>query len=275
MLARQRQNLILEELRRVGAVRVSELTAMLNVSDMTVRRDLDVLAAAGALEKIHGGATTINPRSIDEPGFEAKSHRQKVEKDLIAAAAALLVSPGSAIGLTAGTTTWALAHHLAKIDNLTVVTNSVQAAEVLYRYSLSAHSAPKNTTVVLIGGMRTPSDALVGPIAVSALKTLHVDQVFMGVHGISELAGFSTPNMMEAETNRAFIESAKKLVVVADRTKWGITGLSTIARLDQAQAIVTNFGWPETAVAAVESNGTQMIMVGHHHENSLMTRVAG
>ena len=275
MLARQRQNLVLEELRRVGTVRVSELTVMLGVSDMTVRRDLDVLATAGSLEKIHGGATTINPRSIDEPGFEAKSHRQKVEKDLIAAAAARLVSPGSAIGLTAGTTTWALAHHLAQIDNLTVVTNSVQAAEVLYRYSLSAHTKPTNTTVVLIGGMRTPSDALVGPIAVAALKTLHVDQVFMGVHGVSETAGFSTPNMMEAETNRAFIESAKQLVVVTDSTKWGITGLSTIARLDQAQVIVTNAGWPEGALATVESNGTQMIVVGQQSGQSLLTRIAG
>ena len=76
MLAGQRQLLILEEIRGSGAARVSELTELLGVSDMTVRRDLEVLAAAGQVDKVHGGATALGPLSADEPGFEAKSHRQ-------------------------------------------------------------------------------------------------------------------------------------------------------------------------------------------------------
>ncbi len=114
MLAAQRHKLIVEELRRHGAVRVSELTELLDVSEMTVRRDLDALAAAGLLEKVHGGATLRGSLSADEPGFEAKSHRQLREKEAIARAAARLVEPGQSIGLTAGTTTWRLAHHLAQ-----------------------------------------------------------------------------------------------------------------------------------------------------------------
>src|SRR5690606_8654788 len=102
MLARQRQARILELVRRDGAVRVSDLVAALGVSDMTVRRDLDVLADQGLVEKVHGGATLPVPRSVDEPGFDAKSRRELHEKRAIAATAAELVRPGTAIGLTAG-----------------------------------------------------------------------------------------------------------------------------------------------------------------------------
>src|SRR4051794_37335136 len=113
MLAGQRQQLIADEVRRRGAVRVSELTDLLAVSDMTIRRDLDVLASAGVLEKVHGGATAPGVPSTDEPGFEAKSHRQLDEKEAIAQRAVSLVSPGQAIALTAGPPTPRLPPHPA------------------------------------------------------------------------------------------------------------------------------------------------------------------
>jgi DeoR/GlpR family transcriptional regulator of sugar metabolism len=236
MLAEQRQMLIVEEIRRRGAVRVSELTELLEVSDMTIRRDLDVLAASGLVEKVHGGATARGRLSTDEPGFEAKSHRQLREKEAIAQAAAKLVEPGQAIGLTAGTTTWRFAHHLRGVPELTVVTNSIQVANVLHR------EGRPDLTVVLTGGVRTPSDALVGPVAMTTLRSLHVDLLFMGVHGMAEDAGFSTPNLLEAETNQALIASAERIVVVADHTKWGVRGLSRIAPLDAAHALVSDTG---------------------------------
>ena len=128
---------------------------------------------------MHGGATLRGGLSAEEPGFEAKSHRQLKEKEAIARAASRLVEPGQAIGLTAGTTTWRLAHHLTDVPDLTVVTNSIQVADVLHR-------APRpDLTVVLTGGVRTPSDALVGPIAVNAIRSLHLDVLFLGVHGIT------------------------------------------------------------------------------------------
>jgi DeoR/GlpR family transcriptional regulator of sugar metabolism len=249
VLARKRQELILDEVRRVGAVRVSELMQLLNVSDMTVRRDLDVLDMAGLVEKVHGGATaTAEGRassgpglSAEEPGFEVKSHRQLAEKRAIAAAAADLIKPGSAIGITAGTTTWQLVHHLVTIPELTVVTNSVPVADLLHR------SGRSDLSVVLTGGTRTPSDALVGPVAANVLRTLHVDQLFMGVHGVTERSGFSTPNLMEAETNRAFVESAERLIVLADHTKWGVHGLSMIAAVSAADTVISDSGMPSDA----------------------------
>src|SRR4051812_50120209 len=110
MLAEQRQQLILKEVRRSGAARVSELTELLGVSDMTVRRDLDVLANAGLVEKVHGGATVSTRLSANEPGFEAKSHQQIDEKEAIARAARALVEPGQAGWLPGRTTAWLLGH---------------------------------------------------------------------------------------------------------------------------------------------------------------------
>ncbi|ASO20884.1 DeoR/GlpR family transcriptional regulator of sugar metabolism [Actinoalloteichus hoggarensis] len=234
MLAAERQAHILEEVQRRGAVRVSELSQLLNVSDMTIRRDLDILAAHHRLDKVHGGATVRRAPSTEEPGFEAKWVQQTSEKQAIAAEAAALISPGSAIGLSAGTTTWTLARLLWEIPDLTVVTNSMRIAGVLHG------SGPTAPNVVLTGGVRTPSDALVGPVAVSTLQMLHLDIVFLGVHGMDSQAGFTTPNLLEADTDRALIAAGRRLVVLADHTKWGTIGISTIARLDQADVLITD-----------------------------------
>src|SRR5262245_30725199 len=144
--------MILNEIRQRGAVRVTELAVQFGVSDMTVRRDLDALDEAGLVEKVHGGATALADRSADEPGFAAKSLRNTNEKSAIARAAATLVRPGTAIGVTAGTTTWQLAYHVTEIADLIVVTNSIRVAEVLDQ------SPRADRTVILTGGVRTPSD---------------------------------------------------------------------------------------------------------------------
>ena len=241
MLAGVLQMMIVEKIRKEGSVRVSELTEQLSVSEMTVRRDLDVLAQSGLIEKVHGGATERKRMSAEEPGFEAKSHRQIAEKEAIARAASKLVEPGQAVALSAGTTTWRLARHLRRVPNLTVVTNSLPVADVLH-----AEKRP-DLTVVLTGGVRTPSDALVGPIAAATLRSLHVDVLFMGVHGMSEDAGFTTPNLLEAETDKAMIESAGHLVVIADHTKWGVRGLVSLGRLTEADVLITDVGIPDDA----------------------------
>jgi DeoR/GlpR family transcriptional regulator of sugar metabolism len=253
-LARQRHEVIVAEVRRRGAVRVSELATLLGVSDMTVRRDLEVLDDAGLVDKVHGGATLRDERTSDEPGFEAKSLRNTREKHAIALAAASLVRPGQAIGITAGTTTWQMAYHIVDIANLTVVTNSVRVADVLHQ------SRRDDRTVVLTGGVRTPSDALVGPVSVGALRSLHLDSVFMGVHGMSERAGFTTPTLMEAETNRAFVEATEHLVVLADHTKWGVTGLSSMAPLHRAAVLITDGGLPAPANAMLEEHIGRVVL---------------
>ena len=255
MLARQRQAIILERVREEGAVRVADLVRELGVSDMTIRRDLEILHDQGVLEKVHGGATAPAGNALFEPGFAAKSSLQQLEKDAIADAAVGLVEPGMAVGVSAGTTTFALARRLADIPGLTVVTNSIRVADVLDQ------SGGADQTTILTGGVRTPSDALVGPFAVAALRTLHVDIVFVGVHGMDPHSGFTCPNLLEADTDRALIEAGRRLVVVADHSKWGVIGISSIARLDQADVLVTDAGLSAEARSILTSQVRQLIVV--------------
>lgn len=255
MLAAQRHSRILAELEAHGTIRVSDLVSVLGVSDMTVRRDLDALQRDGMLDKVHGGAVVRTELSAAEPGFEAKSTRQRAQKEAIAAQAASYVKPGSAIAISAGTTTHAFARHLVTIPQLTVVTNSIWVADELHRSGMSTMS------VLLTGGLRTPSHALVGPIAISTLKLLHLDAVFMGVHGMDARAGFSTPNLLEAETNRAMVASGRKLVVLADSTKWGIVGLSSMAELSDASVVISDTGLPESAQQLLSERVGELVLV--------------
>jgi DeoR/GlpR family transcriptional regulator of sugar metabolism len=255
MLARQRQAWILERVREDGGARVADLVREFGVSDMTVRRDLEILNDRGLLEKVHGGATALSDRALSEPTFVAKSSRQQAEKDAIAAAAAELVEPGMAIAISAGTTTHALARRLVDTPGITVVTNSIPVADVLH------HGGRSDQTIILTGGVRTRSEALVGPFAVAALRTVHVDLVFVGVHGMDPHSGFTCPNLLEADTDRALIDAARRLVIVADHTKWGVIGISSIARLDQIDVLITDRGLDEEARRTLERVVRQLIVV--------------
>ncbi|CCI53952.1 DeoR/GlpR family DNA-binding transcription regulator [Nostocoides jenkinsii] len=263
MLASQRQARILQELGGSGAVRVADLVTTLGVSDMTVRRDIEALARRGLLERVHGGAVSLDQAhgltapapSSDEPGFVVKSRLMLEAKAAIAAEAAQLVAPGSSIAISAGTTTMALAAELRSVQGITIVTNSIPAAQLLADTAETA-----GQTVVLTGGTRTPSEALVGPIAVGALRTLHVDMLFLGVHGLDERAGLTTPNLVEAETNRALIDCARTVCVTADHTKWGVVGLGTIVALDRVDILVTDTGLSRRAVDVVSEHVDKIIL---------------
>ena len=255
VLAAQRQAAILVRVRERGGVRVRELVDELGVSDMTIRRDLELLAEQGLLLKVHGGATALRPHAVDEPGFDAKSTQREREKEAIAAYAATLVKPHTAIALSAGTTTWTLARRLLDVHELTVVTNSVPVADVFYRAGL------RDQSVILTGGIRTPSDALVGPVAVAAIGSLNLDQVFLGVHGISAAGGLMTPNLMEAEIDRALLEVARQRIVVADHTKWDLVGFSTIRPLSDVDVLVTDDGLDEDARSQLAGEVGELVVV--------------
>lgn len=241
MLAQQRQARILSELRRAGAVRVSDLTALLGVSDMTIRRDLEQLANEGVLRKVHGGAVLAGQVAF-EPGFTAKSQISQPVKHALAERAAAMVRPGAAIAISAGTTTWAMGGLLAAIGELTVVTNSTTVCE-----AIASGDPAGRVTVILTGGVRTPSAALVGPIADRTIASMHVDQLFLGVHGMDARAGFTTPNLAEATTNQALMAAAQQVVVVTDSSKWGVIGLADIGPLSSAAVLITDSGLPDSA----------------------------
>lgn len=262
-LASQRHEIITTQLRLHGAVRVSDLAALLDVSEMTVRRDLDALSELGVLDKVHGGATLRDERSAFEPGFDAKSRRNLEEKLAIGRAAASIVRPGTSIGLTAGTTTYHMTMSLLDVVDLTIVTNCLHVAGYLHQFPR------QDRTVLLVGGTRTPSDALVGPTAVQTLSQLQLDLVFMGVHGMSS-KGFTTPNLAEAETNRAFANTTNDVVILADHSKWNLNGLCTIMPLASAALVITDSALRQDAreLLARECRNLQVVEIPKLSENN-------
>ncbi|MEN9707139.1 MAG: hypothetical protein RIS31_705 [Actinomycetota bacterium] len=256
MLAPQRQAMILQEINRFGAGRISELAEALQVSEMTVRRDIDAMAEQGLLEKVHGGAVAILESSnISEPPFKTTSMREQAAKDAIAAKAADLVKPGASIALMGGSTVFAMAKHIANIPRITVVTNSLPVSDYLHR------EGNADQVVILTGGMRTPTDSFVGEFTIASLQRLNLDLAFIGTHGVDLRGGFSSPNLYEAETNRSVRQRTKKFVVLADHTKWGKVGFSTFARLNEADVLITDSALDEDAIASLREQITDVVVV--------------
>lgn len=252
MLAHQRQEVILDAVRAHGGVRIADLVDRLGVSEMTLRRDIGELSRQGLVARVHGGAAALG-RTSEEPGFAAKSTLRTAAKDAVARAAVRLVDAGASVSLSAGTTTVAVAAQLRAVPDLTVVTNSPRVADVL-------HEPGAGRTVVLTGGVRTPSDALVGPVAHAGLAGLHVDVLFLGVHGLDLRAGLTTPNLLEADTNRALMACASRVVVVADASKLGVVGLASFAPLDDVDVLVTDDSLtPDDRTALAEHVGELVV----------------
>lgn len=234
MLLTERRDRILAVARDRGTVSIGELAALLQVSEMTVRRDIEMLAEEGAVERVRGGLRVRRGQRRSIVPTSSAEHRAIVE------AAAAIVEPGMAIGISGGAATLALAHALASVQELTIVTNALAVSDVFSPPDRS--DAPYTQTVVLTGGVRTPAGSLVGPVAVRALEHLHCDLVFLDPHGLDVQAGMTTMNLLEAETNRAFMAAAREVVALADHDRWGVVGLTTVADLNDIDRLITDDG---------------------------------
>jgi DeoR family fructose operon transcriptional repressor len=249
MFAEERKHHILQVLDQGDAVRVSDLSRVLRVSEASVRRDLSDLAEAGLLKRTHGGA--IGPHAgAYEPSSSEKDDRYRAEKAAIARMAADMVQDGEVILLDAGSTTLAIARLLKSRRNLTVVTNSLSVASEL---------ASSRVEVLVAGGsVRPPMRALVGPVAEAALADLHADRLFLGANGVDLRKGVTTPNLVEAQTKRAMVESAREVVVVADHSKAGRVTFSRVCSLDRVSALITDDAAPPTFIQALENQGVKV-----------------
>lgn len=242
LLADQRRAVIRAEVARTGAARVTDLVARLGVSEMTVRRDITALAEQGLLTRVHGGA--LAPGSASEPAFTEKAARASREKTAIAAAVAEMVGPGTSLGITAGTTTAAVAHALVRlphVESLSVLTNSPPAADVLFQ-------PDRRPSVVVTGGEPTPSAALVGPVAAAVCEGFHLDMLVLGVSAMTADVGLTSPTLAEAETLKAFLRASRRVVVAADSSKWGGTALRTICTWAEVDVLVTDDALPPQAL---------------------------
>ena len=241
----ERLGRILELLARDGTVTVADLAAELGVSEATVRRDLQVLGEQRLLERSHGGAVAHG--TAHELPVRYRTGRSD-EKRRIARAAADLVTDGTAIGLTGGTTTTEVARMLVARQELTVVTNALNiAVELAVRPDLK---------LIVTGGVaRSASYELVGSLADATLRGLYVDVAFVGVDGVDAERGLTTQNEVEAATNRALMARAKRTVVVADASKLGRVAFAEIAGVDRADQLITNTGADEEQVERLREAG--------------------
>ena len=231
MLARQRQERILERGPRSAAacgVRTWSSARRLRHDDPARPRGAGrARAGRQGARRRDAPAPSAAPRSPASRPSRCRAARRRTA--IAAAAAAARRARARRSALIRRHDHWALARHLRDVPV------SPWSPTRSRWPRCCCHSGRTDQTVVLTGGLRTPSDALVGPVADAAIRSLHVDLLFMGVHGMDERSGFTTPNLIEAETNRALVGSARRLVVVADHTKWGIVGLTTIAALQRGR----------------------------------------
>lgn len=250
MGVRQRHEALVLLMAQNGYLTVKDLAQRLGVSEMTVRRDLQALQMEGLAQRMPGGGQVAGTAA--EPSFMAKRLLQREQKEAIARTARTLVEPRMTIGLTAGTTTWMLAKWLRAVPGLTVVTNSTNVAlEFGQGYG---------GDIILTGGQfRTPSDALVGPLAEASARVLHTDLVFVGVHGLSVDAGLTTPNILEASINRVLIEGSDRVVVVCDSTKWGVRALAQTAGIGMVDLVVSDSDM-EPWQSALEDAGVDVLL---------------
>jgi DeoR/GlpR family transcriptional regulator of sugar metabolism len=259
VFAAERRQLILEMVRANGAVSLRELARVVQTSEVTVRRDVRALEAEGLLDRRHGGA--VLPGGFTrESGFPQKSHLATAEKTAIADLAAGLVEEGEAIVVGAGTTTQELARRLARVPGLTVVTNSLLVAQAL------AHA--NRVEVVMTGGtLRGSNYALVGSGAEQSLQGLRVSKAFLSGSGLTAERGLSTSNMLSASVDRALVQAAAEVVVLADHTKLGTDTMFQTVPTDLITRLVTDEppthdDRAATELQALADQGVQIAVAG-------------
>ena len=252
MLNEERRRAIVKILNREGRVLVTALARQFKTSQVTIRKDLDMLQSQGLAHRWHGGAL-LSEGALEDPTLQEKEKLHHKEKLRIAAAAAGMVKEGQVVILDSGTTTTAIARALRGVRNITIVTNAV---------NIAADLAGCNVEVILTGGtLRKNSFSLVGPIAEEMLRYLHADILFLGVDGFDLRYGLSTPNLLEAKVNRIMVEMAKRTVAVCDSSKFGRRSLSQIVPSVAVDEVITDRRIPKNDLRGLRDAGIEVKLV--------------
>lgn len=247
-----RHRQITDAVRRAGRLSVAELAERTGTSEMTVRRDLELLAEQGLLERYRGGARSVLLRG-DEPPFALRASEGAEVKQRIAAAVAEMIADGEAIVIDAGTTCLAVAHALAR-RRLTVMPLSLHATNALV-------GAPQ-LRLLLPGGEPRPGElALTGPLAEASLATLRFDTAVIGCCGLTATNGLTAYDLADAAIKRAAIASAHRVIVVAEAAKLSRTALALVAPAAALHAVVTTADAPDEEVDALKALGAAVRQV--------------
>jgi DeoR/GlpR family transcriptional regulator of sugar metabolism len=254
MLAFERRRRIAEKIRSRGVVSVKEMAVALGTSEITLRRDLRVMAEEGLLVRTHGGAV-LPDGLVHEPPYSEKATQAAAEKAAIARVAVGMVKPGDSIVLGPGTTTLALARLLVDFSDLTVVTNSLLVAQALIPAT--------HVEVILTGGtLRRAIHALVGPAAEESVRMLRASHAFISGKGLTAERGLSTPSPLVAAADRALAAAAQQTVVLADHTKIGHESMCQTVPLAQITTLVTDAAADPQQLMAIGEAGV-VVLVAH------------
>ena len=252
MSAIARRQQILEIVERRQSVTVARLCETLDVSEVTIRRDLRHLSDQQLIRRVHGGAVASRGRN-DEPPTMIRANTNKEQKRVIATEAAKLVNEGDSIALDIGTTTLAFAHELVGVSNLTIVTGSLPIANVLV-------DSP-NCRLILTGGIvRMQEQSMIGHISRRSFQDFHLDKAFVGVGGLDLDAGLTEYNLDDTLVKQVMIERARQIIILADSSKLGRTCFARIAPLDLMNTLVTDSGIPPRFVAELQNRGMEVII---------------
>lgn len=229
MLQNERQEKILARVRQNGSVKVTVLAKDMDISESTIRRDINELDRRGRLKKVFGGAVAINrDMSPVETDVAQRTLINIREKDIIAEYAASMINDNDFVYIDAGTTTEKMIDYLDK-KSVTYVTNGITHAKKLIQRGFDAY---------VIGGLLRPStEAVIGAAAIEAVQKYNFTKCFMGTNGIDTESGFTTPDIGEAAVKTAVMKKSYVSFVLADHTKFGLVSPVTFADIEEACVI--------------------------------------
>lgn len=248
-----RHQSILNKLQEEGYVNVLDLCKALDVSAVTIRKDLKLLEEKGLLFRSHGGASMHNPY-INEKPVNEKEYIRSEEKIRIGKAAAQLIFPDDTFIIASGTTVLALARHIKPAGGLTAITASLNVALELNRH-------PEIEVLQLGGSLRKSSFSVAGSFSEMMLENFSCNKLFLGIDGIDLEFGISTTNILEAQLNQKMISASQKTIVLADSSKFGRRGFGKICNLDELDQIITDKEAPDHDVKALEEMGIEVTLV--------------
>ncbi len=253
MDTKTRRATIAERLRLEGEASIVELAAMFGTSEMTIRRDLDLLEVKGLARRARGGAIAVQSRSFEPPILQRATH-MALAKRRIGAAGAELLRENETVVLDVGTTTHEMAKAIHPDLHVTVITSSLLIATEL-------STKPRVRTIVSGGVVRHGEMSLVGARAESSYDDLNCDTVFLGVAGISDAKGVSEYNLDDAKVKQAAIASGRRIVVLADSSKLGQVAFVTVAPMRVIDLVITDAGPENPVVRSIKKQGIEVLHV--------------
>lgn len=248
----ERRQAILNALMETGQLSVGELSSRFDVSEVTIRADLQALYKQNMLMRTRGGALSIS--SLPELSFDVRSQQQSDKKARIGRAASRLIHPGDSILLDASTTALSIIPFIEQVRDLTVVTNGLKTAINLLRL-------PQIHILVPGGILRPDSISLVSAFDSQMLHDLHIRIGFFGCRGLTLKQGMMDINLDEVRAKRKMVEKCQTVVGVLDSGKWGQVAVATFADLNQINTVITDDYAPQEMIDGLRENSIEVLTV--------------